>query len=256
MNENTTPFFTKNESSNPTFLLNKGTTPENSQHFEPISSTDTTISHNNLDYEKNRLRTFNKSWPKSFVNTQILAKFGFYFTGTGDRVKCHFCQIEVCDWDINDNVVTEHLRWSPNCPLLRRHTTTNVPIGPIMEFDQLLIPINNDFCNIIKTLWRPYFLFYANETDRFRSFEKWPISKKQSAKQMSEAGYFYTQKDDEVICFMCGGGLCDWDETDDPWTAHARYYENCTYLRMIKGSKFIESIKNKTMIPGPHIENN
>lgn len=54
-----------------------------------------------------------------------------------------------------------------------------------------------------------------------------------------------TQKDDRAICFCCGGGVRKWEEDDDAWEQHALYYDTCAYLRLMKGLKYIESIKEK-----------
>lgn len=73
------------------------------------------------------------------------------------------------------------------------------------------------------------------ETARLRSFDVWPKSMKQTPKKLSDAGFFYTKTGDCVICFSCGGGLCDWDEEDDPWEQHALWHSKCDYLQLIKG---------------------
>lgn len=97
-----------------------------------------------------------------------------------------------------------------------------------------------------QTLKQPDFPEFVIETARFRSFDGWSKKKmKPEPKQLSDAGFFYTQKDDRVICFCCGGGLRDWDEKDDPWEQHALWYSKCDYLRLVKCSKYIEAVKAK-----------
>ena len=49
---------------------------------------------------------------------------------------------------------------------------------------------------------------------------------------------------DTVICYSCDGGLCNWEEEDDPWIEHARWYPRCTYVRQKKGYKFVASLKS------------
>lgn len=92
---------------------------------------------------------------------------------------------------------------------------------------------------------RTYYFEFAIESTRLRSFDKWPKSMKQKPEQLADAGFFYTQIGDRVICFSCGVGLYEWSETDDPWEEHALCYEECDYLRLVKGVEFIESVKKK-----------
>lgn len=93
----------------------------------------------NLRYEEHRLKTFDDvGWPHSFINPAKLAKTGFYYIGPFDQVKCYFCKVVVWLWEIGDDEVKDHLKWSPCCPLLRRRRTTNMPIEPASDLDELL----------------------------------------------------------------------------------------------------------------------
>lgn len=245
------------------------------------------MSSNDLFKEEQRFKTFNERWPHDFISPRILAKTGFYFIGPLDQVRCYFCKVEVSRWENGDNEIAEHSRWSPNCPLLRRRETANVPLEPISELDQLLPPDSYDVCgpcsgpfghdvrpNAVpetpftpvnvpnevttietnptttveretQTLRGPDFPEYAIEAARLRSFDAWPKTLKQKPKQLSDAGFFYTQKGDRVLCFSCGGGLRDWDEQDEPWEQHALWYNKCDYVRLMKGQEYIDAIKAK-----------
>lgn len=246
-----------------------------------------------LAHEECRLMTFDANWPHDFISPRILAKIGFYYTGPYDQVRCQFCRVTIRSWEIGDNEVNEHLRWSPRCPLLQRGETKNVPLKPISELDQLLpppSPISFDVCGVSGILLerrpgsyaethfstpsnapssdhveslatmaaaatveyefqtfrrRPEFPEFAIEMARLRSFDEWPKTMKQKPEQLSDAGFFYTQKGDRVICFSCGGGLREWDEEDVPMEQHALWYEKCDYLRLIKGPEYIAAVKKK-----------
>lgn len=87
--------------------------------------------------ELERLKTFG-NWPHSFIDPGILAKTGFYYTGYYDQVTCHFCDIALNYWQRGDGEVGEHRRWSPECDLLQRRNTNNVPLGPIFQLNALL----------------------------------------------------------------------------------------------------------------------
>ena len=59
-----------------------------------------------------------------------------FYTGTEDKVKCFFCEVEIGIWERTDDPVIEHRKWSPNCALLRKGKTSNVPIS-FLEFLKL-----------------------------------------------------------------------------------------------------------------------
>lgn len=50
-------------------------------------------------------------------------------------------------------------------------------------------------------------------------------------------------KGDQTMCFHCGGGLRDWEETDDPWVEHAAWFPKCIHVVLIKGQAFIEECR-------------
>lgn len=230
------------------------------------------MSNDKLNFEHHRWETFDNNWPHAFINPRILAKIGFFYIGPYDRVKCYFCRVHIENWEIGDEEILQHIRWSPYCPLLNKNKTTNIPIEPIAELNQLLSQIDVD-SNIHVTYQEPKsnvslsspneistpttisnpkiqilhqiaFPEFITKTARLESFVNWPEEKEQKPEQLSEAGFFHTQKDDRTICFSCGGGLCDWVTQDDPWEQHALHYGKCEYLRLIKGTKYLETITN------------
>lgn len=82
-----------------------------------------------LNFESNRLKTFT-NWMKTYINVDELAMFGFYYCGPNDLVQCVFCNVEIGLWEEGDNVLNDHLVWSPSCKLLRGSCTQNVPLNP------------------------------------------------------------------------------------------------------------------------------
>ncbi|XP_062128953.1 death-associated inhibitor of apoptosis 1 [Drosophila sulfurigaster albostrigata] len=94
--------------------------------------------------EDERLRTFD-NWHVVFLDKKDLALTGMFFTNQEDKVKCYFCEVEIGRWERDDHPVQEHLRWSPNCPLLRRRTTNNVPINAD-ALERILPPMSYDIC--------------------------------------------------------------------------------------------------------------
>lgn len=82
----------------------------------------------NFAYEINRLKTFEYAGEFA-VPKWLLATLGFYYTGYGDKVICHFCKVELAMWERNDDVAREHIRWSVKCPLMHGEQTDNIPIS-------------------------------------------------------------------------------------------------------------------------------
>lgn len=60
-----------------------------------------------------------------------------------------------------------------------------------------------------------------------------------SRTEFADAGFFYTGQDDKTICHYCGGGLQDWQATDNPWEEHARWFSRCPFLLVQKGREFV-----------------
>jgi len=60
-----------------------------------------------------------------------LASDGFYYLGPGDKVRCEFCRLEVCEWTTDDTVHGEHMKFNSKCPLhsVGGGCTGNVRIG-------------------------------------------------------------------------------------------------------------------------------
>ncbi|KAF4514007.1 UNVERIFIED_CONTAM: hypothetical protein B566_EDAN018584 [Ephemera danica] len=75
--------------------------------------------------EKKRLESFNNVEWKYPVRKEDLAKYGFYYIGGRDTVKCHFCGLLVNGWQLYDLAFLEHLKYSPNCLLIKRLATNS-----------------------------------------------------------------------------------------------------------------------------------
>jgi ssDNA-binding Zn-finger/Zn-ribbon topoisomerase 1 len=83
--------------------------------------------HHKMKFEKFRLESF-KNWPVPYIDVYELAKDGFYFLGLEDRVECTFCLIKIKNWEAENTARDEHLKWSPQCPIVKGNQTDNVPL--------------------------------------------------------------------------------------------------------------------------------
>ncbi|XP_053676582.1 death-associated inhibitor of apoptosis 1 [Anopheles nili] len=98
--------------------------PDNKQKDDDLACMSSEYFH----IEEHRLRTFSH-WPVSFIRPSDLARYGFYYVGSQDTVKCYFCRVEIGLWEPQDDVIQEHLQYSPFCPLLKKRPTNNVPLN-------------------------------------------------------------------------------------------------------------------------------
>lgn len=94
----------------------------------------------------------------------------------------------------------------------------------------------------------PYFPLKKHYEIRLETFEKWPIREIQSPIELSKAGFFYSARGDHVICFDCGGGLREWEKSDDPWEQHLLWHGNCKFLRSSKTTGELETILFKYLL--------
>lgn len=212
--------------------------------------------------ESIRLESF-ENWPVPYMKPDKLAAAGFYYTGELDIVKCFECGTETYKWQEGDEPMVDHKRQSPTCKFLRNISCNNIsasevadiPIAsPLSEGRDVCGPYKHDLpsnyynpTNSSST--NPKYLDYKCYEIRLRSFEHWPTSFKQNPKQLSLAGFYYTGRGDQVLCFHCGVGVKDWEPNDDPWEQHAIWYSNCNYLLEVKGSRYVEKITGRTISP-------
>ncbi|KAI8421763.1 hypothetical protein MSG28_009727 [Choristoneura fumiferana] len=195
-----------------------------------------------------RLKTFDK-WPLTFLSPQTLARNGFYYLGRGDEVRCAFCKVEIMRWEEGDDPAKDHQRWAPQCPFLRKHGVTgNVPIDPAEA-------VGHDECGVRAPptgasvyMPGPVHPKYASESARLRTFKDWPKSMRQKPEELAEAGFYYTGHSDKTKCFYCDGGLKDWESHDIPWEQHARWFDRCAYVQLVKGRDYVQKVISEACV--------
>ncbi|XP_075820078.1 baculoviral IAP repeat-containing protein 7 isoform X2 [Microtus pennsylvanicus] len=92
-------------------------------------------------------------------------------------------------------------------------------------------------------LGEPAFPEMDSEDLRLASFYNWPPTAGIQPEPLAAAGFFHTGQQDKVRCFFCYGGLQSWEQGDDPWTEHARWFPRCRFLLQSKGRHFVERIQ-------------
>ena len=86
---------------------------------------------------------------------------------------------------------------------------------------------------------KPKHIDYTRLEKRQRSFNRWPAGTGQDVDTLSNAGFFYSGKSDEVTCFHCSLSLKDWSTGYDPWKIHAKLFPYCAHVRQCRGDAFV-----------------
>ncbi|XP_006167104.1 baculoviral IAP repeat-containing protein 7 isoform X2 [Tupaia chinensis] len=95
----------------------------------------------------------------------------------------------------------------------------------------------------------PAFPGMGSEELRLASFYSWPPTTGVRPELLAAAGFFHTGRQDKVRCFFCYGGLQSWEQGDDPWIEHAKWFPRCQFLLQSKGRAFVHSVQQSP----PHL---
>ena len=69
---------------------------------------------------------------------------------------------------------------------------------------------------------------YLSFVVRKNSFVKFP--KQELVIRLAEAGFFYSGIEDQTICFVCGLGLKNWLDDEEPWITHTTMNSECLHI--------------------------
>ncbi|KAK7802531.1 hypothetical protein U0070_027062 [Myodes glareolus] len=161
--------------------------------------------------EAKRLKTFVtydtvRSW-----TPQEMAAAGFYHTGVKHGVQCFCCSLILFGTSLRKTPIEKHKRLRPECAFL-----LGKDVGNIGKYD---IRVRSP------EKLRGSKARYQEEEARLESFENWPFyAHGTSPHVLSAAGFVFTGKRDTVQCFYCAGCLGNWEEGDDPWKEHAKWF--------------------------------
>lgn len=193
--------------------------------------------HKELDRRKSFVEN---DWFNEHVEFGDLALLGFYYFKKPSSVKCFFCHVELNKFELKEDLLKSHLKFSPNCPLLRRRKTNNKPVDS-EELDKILPPASYDECGSQRKKSRVEddvaFPDYRLSSSRLKSFDLWPKSMNQKPKDLCDAGFFYLEdfegELDATICFACGLIVVKWEPDDNPWIEHKKLLtKECSHLKL------------------------
>ncbi|KAH9510061.1 hypothetical protein Btru_043406 [Bulinus truncatus] len=95
---------------------------------------------------------------------------------------------------------------------------------------------------------------YALRSERLKTFSSWPRGHHIQSSVLADAGFYYAGYGDCARCFYCGGGLRNWEDDDDVWVEHARWFARCSFIRQRLGQIFVDTVQelNKTLEKIPY----
>ncbi|XP_019785457.1 baculoviral IAP repeat-containing protein 1 isoform X4 [Tursiops truncatus] len=198
--------------------------------------------------EAKRLKTFVTYDDYSAWTPQEMAAAGFYFTDIKSGVQCFCCSLILFGTSLQRHPMEDHKKFHPDCEFL-----LGKDVGNIAKYD---IRVKNPE----NKLRRDDKARYQEEKARLKSYQKWPFYAQGTApRELSAAGFVFTGKRDTVQCFSCGGCLGNWEDDDDPWKEHAKWFPKCEFLQSKKSSeeitRYIQSYKGFVGVTGEHFVN-
>ena len=81
-----------------------------------------------MNREKNRILSFGQLNVKFKVATRRLAQQGFFYIGTGYWIACYFCSYSMEAKSVLDSIPRMHLKSSPNCIMVTKCASNNIPL--------------------------------------------------------------------------------------------------------------------------------
>lgn len=170
-----------------------------------------------MNIEENRIRSF-INWPSdSPVDSNSLAKAGFFSTGELLEVQCHWCSKKISEWNFGDQALTRHRKLNALCPfVLSSVCCGNIP-NQAAACSTTSKPINlNDL---------------KNEQCRLATFRTWPLTFI-TPQALAKAGFYYFNESDQVKCAWCQGVVGQWEVGDNPFSEHQRLFPDCAKVQL------------------------
>lgn len=83
--------------------------------------------------------------------------------------------------------------------------------------------------------------FFRSRKIREETFKYWPSQCTQKVSLLSQAGFFYTQLNDCVVCHCCGIKIHAFRTNDSPLQIHAWQNVNCQFLKDTFGTIYVQT---------------
>ncbi|XP_013918863.1 PREDICTED: baculoviral IAP repeat-containing protein 1 [Thamnophis sirtalis] len=167
--------------------------------------------------EAKRLKTFLllPSGCKSSWAPSEMAAAGFHWTSVKTAIQCFCCGLVLLARSLERSPFEEHKKQWSSCEFI-----LGKEVGNISKYDTRVQNPENTSLEVKNK--------YKEMESRLESFSNWPFYCKEiQPALLADAGFFFTGKNDTVQCFCCNGWLKNWEETDDPWQEHVKFYPHC-----------------------------
>ncbi|NXL52427.1 BIRC1 protein, partial [Podilymbus podiceps] len=178
--------------------------------------------------ERSRLKSFLTYTSYSSWSLTEMAAAGFYHTLVKSSVQCFCCGLVLFTKKIRYTPYEQHKKFCPTCEFV-----LGKEVGNISKYD---IRVQKLEKSSAEHAYR-----YSTEDARLQSFDGWPFYARGTKPDLlAKAGFFFTGKKDTVQCFACDGCLGNWEDGDDPWREHAKWFPECKFLQSKKTSEEIK----------------
>jgi hypothetical protein len=87
------------------------------------------ISSEGMQFEQNRLKSFDNCKHFDEEKKKDLAKYGLFWTGEEDIVQCKICKTNIAGWKTEEKAYKKHKKQSPNCRFINGRYTENMPLN-------------------------------------------------------------------------------------------------------------------------------
>ncbi|XP_056395499.1 baculoviral IAP repeat-containing protein 1-like isoform X2 [Hyla sarda] len=180
--------------------------------------------------EARRLKSFIPGHKLSSWAPTEMASAGLYFTGVDNSMQCFCCGIVLCCTSLKLHPHEEHLHFSPSCGFIQ-----GKDVGNVSKYE-VRVQTSETGQECLQA--------YSTEEARLSSFTNWPFYSRIQPVLLARAGFYFTGRRDIVQCFSCDGCLGHWEENDDPWKEHAKWFPECEFLTSKKTPDEIKVLNN------------
>lgn len=223
-----------------------------------------------LSCELYRISTFSKFPVNAPVSERSLAKAGFYYVGTDDKVKCFNCNLMLDNWKKGDNAVEKHKKLYPSCSFIQNVSPLNLGASEYSAFsppnpqphstasEQETGYFSNSFASMPNDLVSARAVedmshqrgndnnYMYTEEARLGTYTEWPLTFL-SPSDLAKAGFYYVGPGDKVACFACDGKLNNWEPKDNAMSEHRRHFPNCQFVSNSARPSLRCSVSNVSM---------
>ncbi|XP_018429757.1 PREDICTED: baculoviral IAP repeat-containing protein 1-like [Nanorana parkeri] len=193
--------------------------------------------------EAKRLRSFLGLYqPLSSWSPKELASAGFFCTELESSVQCFCCGLVLCKTSLTYTPIERHRHFNPNCEFVIGADT-----GNIFKYEVHPKPVKSAQMDCKESM--------KDEQARLQSFSCWPPYALIEPSILAQAGFIFTGIRDMVQCFSCGGCLEIWEDDDEPWKEHAKWFPECTFVKSKISQEDIQQyIQNELRYNGMMVE--